>query len=77
MKSYDFEAVTFDGGVYCIGCLETGTSYDDTYPIFADSEWDSAPVCDTCGAVHDYVNVLASEDEDEEQGEDDYEEEIG
>lgn len=62
MKSFDFDAVTYKGAVYCIGCLPFGVTSDDdeACPIFADSEWDHVPVCDVCGTEHDYVTVLAS-----------------
>jgi len=67
MKAYDFDAVTYDASVYCVECLPDGITVDseDVSPIFADSEWDYAPVCDACGAVHDYVTVLTNPDEDE------------
>jgi hypothetical protein len=60
MKSYDYEAVAYNGAVYCTGCLPEGVKLSDeeVSPIFADSEWDYAPVCDKCGTVHDYVTVL-------------------
>jgi hypothetical protein len=59
MHSFDFEAVTYDGAVYCVGCLPKGVSVDDedVMPIFADSEWDHKPVCDHCHEAHDYMNV--------------------
>jgi hypothetical protein len=61
MKAYDFEAVTYDADVYCVGCLPDGVSVDDEEvgPIFADSEWDHYPVCVHCGTVHDYVSLTA------------------
>ena len=57
MKSYDYDAMTFDGACYCIQCLPEGVTEEDADPIFADSEWDAYPVCDHCGAVHDYVGL--------------------
>lgn len=73
MKSFDYEAVTYDGAVYCVECLPDGVTMnsDEVSPIFADSEWDSAPVCDACGAEHDYVTVLESDDEDTDDDNDD------
>ncbi len=65
MKAYDFEAVVYDGAVYCIDCCPVSAEDDNVMPIFADSEWDTAPVCDKCGAVHDYVTVLETESEEE------------
>lgn len=61
MNAFDYEAVAFDGSVYCVDCLPVGISVNspDVMPVFADSEWDSYPVCDVCGYEHDYVNLLA------------------
>ena len=60
MKAYEFEAVTYDGAVYCVDCLPEDVSLDDeeVCPIFASDEWDYAPVCDVCGMTHDYMNIL-------------------
>lgn len=67
MKSFDYEAVTFDGAVYCVGkCFDAMAAgfrehqrptleSDEVSAIFADSEWDSYPVCDICHAAHEYV----------------------
>jgi len=59
MKSYDYDAVTFDGEVFCCGCLPDGLTVNsaDVMPVFADSEWDGYPVCANCGEVHDYVSL--------------------
>jgi hypothetical protein len=59
MKVYDYDAVAFDGDVYCIECLPEGVNpeSEDCYPVFAGSEWDSYPVCCQCGQVHDYVSL--------------------
>jgi hypothetical protein len=59
MKSYDYEAVAYDGDVYCLGCLPKGVDEKDADPIFADSEWDYYPVCCVCRGVHDYVNLTS------------------
>jgi hypothetical protein len=54
MKSFDYDAVvTEDGEICCVECAPKG----DHSPIFADSEWDHYPVCEQCGAVHDYVSL--------------------
>jgi len=60
MKAFDYDAVTYDCAVYCVGCLPAGVNVnsDEVHPVFADSEWDTAPVCDACGEVHDYVTLL-------------------
>jgi hypothetical protein len=59
VKSFDYEAVTFNGAVYCTGCLPEGVDVDsdDVCPIFADSEWDYFPSCDTCLKLHTYMNL--------------------
>lgn len=61
MKAYDFDAVTYDGAVYCVQCLPKGLNDESegVHPIFADSEWDSYPVCDKCGAIHHYVSLTS------------------
>lgn len=61
MKAYDFDAVTFDGEVYCIECLPDGVNVNDeeVSPIFADCEHDAFPTCGVCGRVHDYVPLTA------------------
>ena len=58
MKSYDYEAMTYDADIYCVECLPEGVTAKDAYPIFADSEWDSVPVCCVCGTEHDYVSII-------------------
>ena len=65
MKSYDYEAVTYDGDIYCNGCLPEGVNINDeqVHPIFADSEWDYIPVCCVCGREHDYVTVIDYEND--------------
>lgn len=61
MKSYYFEAVTWNGAVYCVDCLPDGVNVpdEDVHPVFADSEWDCYPTCDACHAEHDYVNLTS------------------
>ena len=60
MHACYFDAVTYEGAAYCVGCLSPDTDVDndpEVNPIFADSEWDSYPVCSACGREHDYVNL--------------------
>lgn len=59
MHATYFDAYTYDGAVYCKEHLPEGVDPDgdEISPIFADSEWDSWPVCDECGYVHDYVSL--------------------
>jgi hypothetical protein len=58
MKSYDCDAVIFDGEIYCISCLPENVSKNEYDPIFADSEWQSPPVCHECGEIHEYVLLI-------------------
>ena len=60
MHAFDYDAVTYDGEIYCIECLPDGVNADDedVHPIFADSEWDYIPVCCDCGTEHDYINLI-------------------
>lgn len=66
MKSWEYEAVTYDGAVYCTDCLPQGVTpnSEGAYPVFADQEWDYAPSCDQCGHVHDYMVISELEGED-------------
>lgn len=60
MKAYDFEACTYQGDVYCNGCLPRGLSVnsEEVTPIFASDEWEHTPVCCQCMEPHDYMSVL-------------------
>lgn len=60
MYAYDYDAVIFNENVYCVECLPEETDVEDerVLPIFADSEWESYPVCCECGEIHEYVNLI-------------------
>ncbi len=58
MKAFDYYAVVFENEVYCISCLPEGVLETDYEPIFADSEWQNPPVCNNCGEIHSYVQML-------------------
>jgi hypothetical protein len=62
MRAYDFDAVSYNGAVYCINCLPQGVSIynEDVAPIFASDEMDSYPHCDKCGYVHKYMELTNS-----------------
>ena len=62
MNGFHFNAVTFNGEVFCKECVPQGASVEDCEPIFATSEWEIAPMCSECGEVHDYVSVIGSEE---------------
>jgi len=64
MLCYDYDAVIFDGEVYCVECLPEDVSDDDVQPIFADQEWEYAPECCECGMVHDYVSIIPAHYDD-------------
>ncbi len=63
MKAWDFEAVTYDGAIYCTECLPEGITADheEVGHIFATDEeqWPGA-TCDACGTVHDYMGILGN-----------------
>ena len=54
MHLADFDFVVRDGETYCTDCVRD----TDGEPIFAGSEWETAPVCAECGAVCDTVTIL-------------------
>jgi hypothetical protein len=58
MKGWDFDAVTYDGAVYCCECCPVPIDHEDVTPIFATDEVDSAPTCDVCGEIHDYMGII-------------------
>lgn len=62
MKSYHYEAVTYDASAYCIKCLPPRVTLrsNEVEPIFASNEVDNFPVCDTCRTEHTYM-CLTSE----------------
>ena len=68
MFAYDYEAVVYGPDIFCVECLPEGVDTEDeeVEPIFAASEWYSAPICCQCGVVHEYMTIL-----DEEGGTDD------
>lgn len=70
MRCDYYDAVTYDGAVYCVGCLDSVNEgrmehqrvtedCDEVSPIFADSEWDYYPTCDVCHTEHDYVSLTS------------------
>jgi hypothetical protein len=66
MKSFDYEAMSYQGDIYCVSCLPAGVGVDDeeVYPVFADSEWECyPPTCCVCGYEHDYVNTIHQEED--------------
>jgi hypothetical protein len=70
MKAFDYEAVVFDGEVYCVECLPEryNEDRDDCFPIFADSEWDYTPVCCVCDEAHMYMNIRQDPEDDNMDG---------
>ena len=60
MKTYDYDAVIYDGEVFCVECLPHNVNCKDDVisPIFAGEEWQYRPVCCECGEEHDYMIIL-------------------
>lgn len=71
MHCADYDAVEYDGEIYCVGCLrelfmkeldtsrEVDRAMENATPIFAGGEWCyPAPRCAECGEVHTYMDVL-------------------
>ena len=78
MKAWAFDAVTYDGEVYCTECLPKGVKVtnEGVTPIFASDEWDApGAACSECGELHDYMNLIGGEDEIVEEETEDIDEE--
>ena len=61
MNAADVVGYTHDGAAYCgASCLPEGVDPDgeEVGVIFAGSEWDAYPSCDTCRAVIDEVSLV-------------------
>lgn len=58
MNAFDYDAVIYDGDVYCFSCLPENINENDYEPIFVDSEWQEYPVCCECEEIHHYVKML-------------------
>ena len=71
VKPYKIVAWTNDGEIYCPACArERGLPNEkpteelertDGRPVFADSEWDTRPVCGDCSGAIPYVTVLGGD----------------
>jgi len=64
MRIDDYEAVVVleSGAAYCTQCAPEGY---EVLPIFAGSEWAfPGVVCYKCGGLHDYMSLIAPEDEE-------------
>lgn len=63
MRCDYFAAVVYGAAVYCARreCLPEGIAPDspEVSPVFAGTEWDRYPTCDTCRAEFDYVSLTA------------------
>jgi len=66
MMLFEFDAVTWNGDVYCIGCLPKNVDIDDesVTPIYAQDEVDEIQVCCECGCEHDYMSVRIRDEGD-------------
>ena len=56
MNSCDIVGYVLDGEFQCVDCC-SGVDVEDCSPVFADSEWDSWPVCAVCGMECTDVNL--------------------
>jgi len=61
MRAYDYDAVVYDGAVYCLDCLPVEVEHPDVRPIFATDEWEYRPCCDRCGREVECVTVIGEE----------------
>lgn len=64
MKAEEYEAVVYEGEVYCNECLPSGVDINDpeVHPIFAIDEVNNEQVCCECGQIHDYMSILNTTD---------------
>ena len=59
MKAWDYDAVVYDGAVYCNECCPVDIESDEVTPIFASDEWQApGAVCDVCFTCHDYMGLI-------------------
>ena len=58
MSIWHYEAMTWDGDVYCVECLPEGVTIDDAQAIFVIDQWPNpgAP-CGYCDKIHDYMSL--------------------
>jgi hypothetical protein len=59
--AWDFEAVTYQGAVYCVECVPIGADIlgGDVVPIFSLDEWTKpGATCDKCLRLHDYMSLI-------------------
>jgi hypothetical protein len=56
---HHFDAVAYDGAIYCLECLPPGIDSDspDVRPVFAGDEFETPPACDVCHKRVDYVTI--------------------
>ena len=64
MKSFDYEAVIYNGDVFCTDCCPVSLKHEDVFPIFADQELQSPVKCDACGWEHNYFNIINYSDKE-------------
>jgi hypothetical protein len=69
MKAWDYDAVTYNGEIYCTECLPDGigVNNEEVSPIFASSEWSfPGATCGDCGYTHDYMSLIDMPEPEEE-----------
>lgn len=60
MNACEVVGYTYDASFYCsVDCLPEGISCNDeeVCAVFADSEWDYYPTCDSCGEQCEDVSL--------------------
>lgn len=53
----DAYAVTWQGNVYCAGCIPDGPPKLEAQPLLPSAVVDDYPSCDVCGELHDYMQL--------------------
>lgn len=62
MMLYEFEAVAYNGEVYCSECCPIDINDASVTPIFASDEVDEVQICCECGCEHDYMNIRVQDE---------------
>ncbi len=61
IKAWEYDAVAYDGEIYCTECCPVDYLSDDVMPIFASDEVQTYPVCAHCGTEHDYMGMITDD----------------
>jgi hypothetical protein len=58
---HSYEAILWEGSVYCLSCIPPCARESEISPIYAESVWDTPPACENCGKIHDYMEITQKE----------------